>query len=73
MWNIKDKSRAKSVTVRYKRVIDSGWRQQTTKEVNGTMIISALDNEQVYEFQVFIVYNDGTRGMPINAGEGSAI
>ena len=69
MWNINDKSRAKSVIVRYKRVVDSGWRQQTTNDINGTMIISALNNEELYEFQVFIVYKDGTKGLPVSAGQ----
>ena len=69
VWNIHDKALAKSVIVRYKRVIDSGWRQQTTNNINGTMIISSLDNEERYEFQVFIVYNDGTRGLPVSAGQ----
>jgi len=69
VWNINDKALAKSIIVRYKRVIDSGWRQQTTSNINGTMIISSLDNEQQYEFQVFIVYRDGTRGLPVSAGQ----
>ena len=69
MWNINEKSLAKSVIVRYKRVIDSGWRQQTTNDINGTMIVSSLDNEKVYEFQIFVVYKDGTRGLPVSAGQ----
>ena len=68
-WTINDYSQAKSIIVRYKRVIDSGWRTKTTDNINGTLIISSLDGEQSYEFQVFIVYKDGSRGMPVSAGQ----
>ena len=72
-WTINDYSKAKSVIVRYKRTADFGWREEVAPYINGTVVISSLDNTQTYEFQVFIVYKDGSRGMPIGAGQGISI
>ena len=72
-WTINDYSKAKSVIVRYKRTADFGWREEVAPYINGTVVISSLDNTQTYEFQVFIVYKDGSRGMPIGAGQGNSI
>ncbi len=72
-WNVNNYIRARSIIIRYRRVIDIGWKEvavPSSKLNDSSYIVGSLDGERMYEFQVFIIYKDGSRGLPISAGQG---
>ena len=64
-----DGKEATTVMIRYRKAFDSAWMTRNVPYSNGTAIIGQLNGDATYEFQVFIVYKDGDKGMPISAGQ----